>query len=81
MAVASSAGRSRVSDEKTTASIRTGPVHYQGKCEARVKCGKRARIQLEGVNKVGHPIWHRDYCLTHARSVLKRAEARGVWVS
>ena len=49
-------------DEKKTASIRVGPIHYEVRCEARVKCGKRARTHIEGINKVGHSIWHRDYC-------------------
>jgi HIT domain-containing protein len=38
-----------VFDEKETASIRVSPVPYEGKCEARVKCGKDPRIQLEGL--------------------------------
>jgi hypothetical protein len=60
--------------------MRVGPIRYEGKCEARVKCGKRASIQLEGMNTAGHPIWRRDYCDAHAKSIIARAIKRGIRV-
>jgi hypothetical protein len=51
------------------------------RCRSQSHRAQYARIQIKCGDRIGQPLWKRDYCETHALSVLKRAEKRGIVVS
>ena len=69
------------SEEGKTASIRAGRIRYEGRCQSRSHCARRAVIQIECRDRIGHPFWNRDYCEAHAQSVLKKADAHRIPLS
>jgi hypothetical protein len=68
----------RHAEEGKTASIRLVRVIYTVRCESRKKCDQRATVGVECRDKIGHPIWRRDFCEGNARPIIERARARGV---
>jgi hypothetical protein len=56
------------------ASIRAGRIHYQAKCQSKLGCPRRAAIQIECRDSIGHPFWNRDFCETHAKPIIEKAE-------
>jgi hypothetical protein len=67
-------------DGKTT-SIRAGRIHYKTRCQSKAGCSRSAVIQIECRDSIGHPFWNRDYCETHAKPVIDRAERLKIPVS
>ena len=46
---------------------------------SKAKCSQRAASGIECRDKIGHPIWRRDFCDEHARLIAK-ARAFGIEV-
>jgi hypothetical protein len=40
----------------------------------RSRCVRPAVIQIECRDAIGHPFWNRDYCETHAKPIIVKAE-------
>jgi hypothetical protein len=68
-------------EEGKTASIRAGRIRYQARCQSRHGCPRRAAIQIECRDSIGHPFWNRDFCEAHAKSALEKAERLKIPVS
>jgi hypothetical protein len=66
--------------EGTTPFICARRVYYVTRCRSQSHCARYARVQIECADRIGQSFWKRDYCEAHARSVLKRAEKRGILV-
>jgi hypothetical protein len=64
-----------------TASIRAGHIHYVARCQSRSSCVRPAVIQIECGDGIGHPFWNRDFCETHARPIIDKAERLKIPVS
>jgi len=69
------------SEDGKTACIRTGRIHYQAQCQSKFGCRHRATIQIECPDSIGHPFWNRDFCETHAKPILEKAERLKIPVS
>ena len=70
----------RHSEEGKTAAIRLIALSYTVRCESKVTCSQRATVGVECRDRIGHPIWRRDFCAVHARSLIARAKALGIEV-
>jgi hypothetical protein len=70
----------RHSEEGKTAAIRLVTLKYTAKCESKAKCSQRATVGVECRDKIGHPIWRKDFCDEHAKPLIVRARGRGVEV-
>jgi hypothetical protein len=68
----------RHSEEGKTAAIRLVALKYTTKCASKAKCTKRATILIEGRDRIGHPIWHRELCDEHAKPLIARARGLGI---
>jgi hypothetical protein len=49
------------SEAGKTASIRTGRIHYEARCQSKQGCPHRALIQIECRDTIGHPFWNHDF--------------------
>ena len=70
----------RHADQNKTAAIRLVALKYTVRCESKVACPQRATVGLECRDRIGHPIWSKDFCGEHARPIIERAKARGIEV-
>jgi hypothetical protein len=70
----------RHSDQNKTATIRLVTLKYTVQCESNLKCNRRATVGVECRDKIGHPIWRKDFCDEHANPLVARAKARGIEV-
>jgi hypothetical protein len=70
----------RHSEEGKTACIRLVTLSYTARCESKRGCSKRATTGIECRDKIGHPIWRKDFCDEHAKPLIAKAKARGVEV-
>jgi hypothetical protein len=68
-------------EDGKTASIRAGHIHYKAKCQSKLGRPRRAPIQIECRDAIGHPFWNRDYCETHAKSIIDKGERLKIPVS
>jgi hypothetical protein len=66
--------------EGKTSFICVRRVYYVSRCRSQSHCARYAKVQIECVDRIGQSFWKRDYCEDDARSVLKRAEKRGILV-
>ena len=68
----------RHSEDGKTASIRLVALKYTVRCESKVTWSQRATVGVECRDKIGHPIWRKDFCDEHERRLVARARALGV---
>ena len=66
--------------ESKASFISTTRIYYVTRCRSQSHCARYARVKIECADRIGQSFWKRDYCEAHARSVLKRAEKRGILV-
>jgi hypothetical protein len=64
-----------------TASIRAGHIQYKAQCQSKHGCTQPAVIQIECRDKIGHPFWNRDFCESHAKPIIEKAERFKIPVS
>jgi hypothetical protein len=69
------------SEDGTTTSIRAGYIQYKAQCQSRHGCPHPAVIQIECRDGIGHPFWNRDFCYTHAKPIIEKAERLNIPVS
>jgi len=67
-------------DHGKTAAIRLIALRYTVRCESRRVCDHRATTGIECRDKIGHPIWRKDFCEAHAKPIIEIAQARGIEV-
>jgi hypothetical protein len=68
----------RHAEEGKTASVRLIRLQYSARCESKKPCDHRATVGVECRDKIGHPIWRRDFCEEHAKFIIEQAGARGI---
>jgi len=68
----------RDSEDGKTAAIRLVALKYTARCESKVTCSQRATVGVECRDRIGHPIWRKDFCDEHARPLIARAKAIGI---
>jgi hypothetical protein len=68
----------RHAEEGKTASIRLIRLQYSTRCQSKKHCDHRATVGIECRDKLGHPIWRKDFCAEHAKLLIERAKARGI---
>jgi len=56
-------------NERKTAAVRLVTLKYTAPCESNAKCPQRATVGIECRDSIGHPIWRKDFCDAHAKSV------------
>jgi hypothetical protein len=54
---------------------KTAAIRLVARCASRADCSKRASIMIEGRDRIGHPIWHWEFCDEHAKPVIASARA------
>jgi hypothetical protein len=69
------------SEDGKPASIRAGHIHYTAQCQSKLGCRHRAVIQIECRDSIGHPFWNRDFCESHAKPIIEKAESLRIPVS
>jgi hypothetical protein len=67
-------------DHGKTAAIRLVALRYTAPCESNAKCNQRATVGVECRDRIGHPIWRKDFCDEYARPLIASAKARGIEV-
>jgi hypothetical protein len=67
-------------DDGKTAAIRLVAISFTARCASKALCSKRATILLEGRDRIGHPIWHRELCDAHTKPLIARAQALSVQI-
>ena len=72
-------GNGWAEDAKTTA-IRLVALKYAVRCKSKAKCSKRATVGVECRDKIGHPVWRKDFCDEHAKPLITKARALGIEV-
>jgi hypothetical protein len=65
-------------DDGKTAALQLVAISFTAGCASKALCSKRATILLEGRDRIGHPIWHRELCDEHARPIIARARGLGI---
>jgi len=70
----------RHADQNKTATIRLVSLKYTAQCESKVACPQRATVGVECRDRIGHPIWRKDFCDGHARPPIARARGCGIEV-
>jgi hypothetical protein len=43
-------------------------------CQSKHGCHHRAAIHIECRDGIGHPFWNRDFCESHAKPIIEKAE-------
>ena len=61
-------------DAGKVASIRAARIQYVARCQSRLGGKRYAAIQIECRDSIGHPFWNRDFCETHAKPIIEKAE-------
>jgi len=69
------------SQDGKTASIRASRIHYHAQCQSNQGCRLPAAIQIECRDSIGHPFWNRDFCESHAKPIIEKAERLKISVS
>ena len=65
-------------EDAKTAAIRLVALKYTTRCESKAKCSKRATVGVECRDKIGHPIWRKDFCDEHAGPLFAKARGLGI---
>lgn len=64
--------------EDTKTAIRLVTLKYLVRSESEAKGSRLAAVGIECRDKIGHPIWRKDFCDQHARPLIAKARALGI---
>jgi len=70
-------------EDTKTAAIRLMTLQYTIACDSKAKCSLGATVGVECRDRIGHPIWRKDFCGDHAQPLIAKAKALGIdvfWV-
>ncbi len=65
-------------DDGKTTTIRLVRLQYTARCESNKHCDQRAAVGVECRDRIGHPIWRKDFCDLHAKPLIAKARALGI---
>ena len=65
-------------EDAKTATVRLVALRYTASCDSKAHCSQRATVGIECRDKIGHPIWRKDFCDEHAKPLIARARDRGI---
>jgi hypothetical protein len=65
-------------EDGQTASVRLIRLQYAARCESKKRRNQLATVGVECRDRIGHPIWRRDFCQEHATPLISRARGLGI---